>query len=110
MAKTTFPRDFQNSYTCYIDSFPTEVYDSMHLIKRLKIFFDPIYKYHVDLGVIFTFWVCNHNLQEHKNRVKSILWFVSLGAWKLETLLMPQEVPWTQERWELVMLPHFLAG
>lgn len=26
---------------------------------------------------------------------------------KLETLLMPQEVPWTQERWELVMLPHF---
>lgn len=45
---------------CYIDSFSTEVYDSMHLIKRLKILFDPVYEYHVDLGVIFTSWVCNH--------------------------------------------------
>ena len=45
---------------CYIDSFSTEVYDSMQLIKRLKIFFDPVYEYHVELGVIFTSWVCNH--------------------------------------------------
>ena len=49
-------------------------------------------------------------LQEHKNRVKSILSFVGLGAWKFEMIPMPQEVSWTQERWELVMLPSFLAG
>lgn len=100
MAKVTFPETFKNGSIWLYRCIFSEIYDYMHLIKGLRnisVYINTMWI----LGAYLHFWSAVTCIKGIKNRVKFILCFMSLGAWKIgNNTCALRELPGAQEKLE----------